>query len=90
MPCCDCICETCARSAGIPWRYFTAGELEDIDTVCYVCEDDCWEYDHAAGKRLRRRRECKNYIQAQKYTQLRKENNAKVAEIRRKKFTRLK
>ena len=90
MPCCDCLCETCVRSAALPCQYFTAGELENIETVCYVCEDDCWEYDHAAGKRTRRRHECKDYIQAQKYTQFRKENNARVAERRRNKFTRLK
>lgn len=90
MYCQGCICETCVRSGGLPCEYFTAGELEDIDTMCYICEDDCWEYDHAIGKRSRRRHECKNYIQAQKYTQLRKENNEKVAERRRKNFTRLK
>lgn len=90
MPCCDCICETCVRSSGLPCWYFTAGELEDIDMMCYICEDECWEYDHADGKKVRRKHECKNYIQAQKFAQFRKKNNAKVAETRRKKFYRLK
>lgn len=89
MPCCDCICETCVKSSGLPHKYFTAGELNDVE-MCYTCEDDCWEYDHAAGKQSCHRHECKNYIQAQKYTQFRKENDEKVAERRRKKFYRLK
>lgn len=90
MNCERCICNICARSVALPCQYFTAGEVEDVDTFCFVCEDECRVYDGDPGKRVRRRFQCKNFIQARKYTKFREENDARAAEQRRKKFYRLK
>ena len=46
MGCYNCKCEFCARSSELCSIYQTPGEIDDIDKVCYTCEDcKYWDGD---------------------------------------------
>ena len=50
MSCYGCVCNHCLYNAELePW-YFTPGEVQDVEEICYVC-DECKHYDGAFRKR---------------------------------------
>lgn len=79
MSCYRCICEHCLYNAELESWYFTPGEIQDVDDICYVC-DECKHYDGDHSKRSRWRPECSKHRLPDKY----KEQQRKAAERKAK------
>ncbi|WP_455581186.1 hypothetical protein [Dysosmobacter sp.] len=79
MSCFRCRCNTCVRSAELFSGYFTPGEIQDVEQICYTC-DECrwWDGDHR--KRSQWRDTCPGYMEPIKYADMR-------ARAARSKFT---
>ena len=92
MGCYNCKCEFCARSSELCSIYQTPGEIDDIDKVCYTCED-CKYWDGDLNKKSQKRIKCDGYDEPKKNTKAKdlakkeqlKRAEAKAAE-RRKHF----
>ena len=66
MSCYGCVCNHCLYNAELePW-YFTPGEVQDVEEICYVC-DECKHYDGDPRKRIRWRPVCNRYKMPRKY-----------------------
>lgn len=79
MSCYGCICDHCVYSAELGIWDFTPGEVQDVDEVCFTC-DECkhWGGDH--NKRSQWRKECPKHKYPQKYIEAKAEADKKSAE----------
>lgn len=66
MSCYRCICNGCVYSCELAPKYFTVGEIAEIEDVCYDC-DSCCEYDGSFGKKYLKKQTCERYVPSQKY-----------------------
>lgn len=89
MNCQGCACDHCLYNAELESWYFTPGEIQDVEDVCYCC-DECRHYDGDRNKRSQRREECgkrklpRRYIE--EHQRRAKERAERAAETRRKNF----
>ena len=66
MSCYGCVCNHCLYNAELePW-YFTPGEVQDVEEICYVC-DECKHYDGDFRKRSRWKPACSKHRLPRKY-----------------------
>lgn len=92
MNCHGCACDRCVYNAELESWYFTPGEVQDVDDICYCC-DECKHYDGDYAKKSLWRPECEKrklpckYIEMQRRTA---ERTERVAATRRKNFTIIK
>lgn len=85
MSCYGCICNNCLYNCELFSAYFTPGEIEDIEDVCYGC-DECKWYDGDYQKRSQWRETCEKFRLPAKYLEQIKVSAERAATKRRKKF----
>lgn len=66
MNCHGCQCDHCVYSAELESWYFTPGEVQQVEEICYCC-DECRYYDGDLSKRSQRRTECDKHKFPVKY-----------------------
>lgn len=66
MSCYGCICNHCLYNAELESWYFTPGEVQDVEEICYVC-DECKHYDGDFRKRSRWKPACSKHRLPRKY-----------------------
>lgn len=66
-------------------EYFTPGEIQNVDDLCYDC-DDCYMYGGDHSKRSLWRPNCPEYIEAQKHVDAVRRYADKKAAVARSKF----
>lgn len=85
MSCYGCICNNCLYNCELFSAYFTPGEIENIEDVCYGC-DECKWYDGDYQKRSQWRETCEKFRLPAKYLEQIKASAEHAAAKRRKKF----
>lgn len=71
MNCYGCACNHCLYSAELESWYMTPGEVQNVEDICYYC-DECKHYDGDSSKRSQWRQDCpkrklpKKYIEAKR------------------------
>ena len=82
MSCYGCKCNHCLFNAELePW-YFTPGEIQDVEEVCYAC-DECRHYDGDHQKRSQWRPECGKHRFPAKYIEEQRKAVEREAQRRR-------
>ena len=79
MSCYKCACEHCIYNAELFSWYFTPGELKDVDSICYNC-DECKHYDGDPAKRSQWREGCPKHQYPKKYMQKKERADRERAE----------
>lgn len=78
MSCYGCACGHCLYNAELEAWYFTPGELQNVEDICYCC-DECRRYDGDYTKKSQWRPECEKRKLPRKYIEVQER-----AEARRK------
>jgi hypothetical protein len=68
MSCYQCKCNLCARSAELGLAYFTPGEIQNVEDICYTC-DECTHWSGDWRRRSQWREECPGYVEPKKLTE---------------------
>ena len=96
MSCYGCACDHCLYNAELEAWYFTPGELQNVEDICYCC-DECKHYDGDYTKKSQWRPECekrklpRKYIEVQERAEAcRKRREDRRAEAVRATFTVIK
>lgn len=85
MSCYGCICNHCLFNVETePW-YFTPGEVQDVEDLCYCC-DECKHYDGDYAKRSQWRPECEKHRYPVKYVEQQRRAAEHRAQKRRAAF----
>lgn len=77
MSCANCKCDKCVYNCELTIFYFTPGEVEDVEDICYCC-DECKFYDADYKKQSKQVKECDRFRYPQKYIE-----NLKLCEERK-------
>lgn len=85
MSCYGCACNHCLYNAEAESWYFTPGEIQDVEDICYCC-DECKHYDGDFSKRSQWRQECRKKRLPEKYIQMQREAEERAARKRQKDF----
>lgn len=70
MSCHKCKCDRCVRNAEIGLSWFTQGEFDDVERLCFHC-DECRMFDGDHCKRSQWREECDGFQEAAKSVEAR-------------------
>lgn len=92
MSCYRCVCNNCLYNCELYGTYFTPGEIEDVEDVCYCC-DECKWFDGDYTKRSQWRKSCEKFRLPAKYKEYLeqvKQKEARAAVKRRMAFTVIK
>lgn len=79
MSCYGCACDHCLYNAELEAWYMTPGEIQDIEDICYCC-DECKHYDGDFSKRSQWRQDCPKRKLPEKYIEVQR----RAEECRRK------
>lgn len=79
MSCYGCACDRCVYNAELESWYFTPGEVQNVEDICYCC-DECKHYDGDYTKKSQWRPECEKRKLPGKYIEV----QARAEECRRK------
>lgn len=82
MSCYNCACNRCVYNAELDLQCFTPGEIQDVEDICYCC-DECRNYDGDTRKRSLWRPECEKRKIPRKYEE-------QMANARRRRFVVIK
>lgn len=85
MSCYGCICNHCLYNAELESWYFTPGEIQNVEDICYVC-DECKHYDGNYSKRSQWRPECSRHRFPCKYEEQKRKAAERKAKRRRASF----
>lgn len=89
MSCYGCVCNNCLYNCELFSAYFTPGEIEDVEDVCYCC-DECKWFDGDYTKRSQWRKSCEKFRLPAKYKAQKEyleQKRSRVAVMRREAFT---
>lgn len=86
MNCYGCKCNHCLYNCELESWYLTPGEVENVEDVCYCC-DECKWFDGDYRKRSQWRKSCEKFRLPAKYKEHLKQKRAHVAVMRREAFT---
>lgn len=79
MSCYKCACDHCVYSSELFGDDFTPGEVQDVDLICYTC-NECKHYDGDSSKRSQWRESCPKHQYPKKYMQRKETADRKNAE----------
>lgn len=85
MSCYKCKCNMCIYSCELGSQYITAGEVQNVEDICWCCDECSW-YDGDIHKRSQKHFECEKHRYPKKYIQMRKMHEEMKAERRRRCF----
>lgn len=85
MSCYGCICNHCLYNVELESWYFTPGEVQNVEDVCFVC-DECKHYDGSHKKRSLWREECNKHKFPCKYEEQRRKAEERNVNRRRDAF----
>lgn len=88
MSCYGCACDHCLYNAELEAWYMTPGEVQDVEDICYCC-DECKHYDGDLKKRSQWRQDCQKRKLPEKYLEMQRiaeQRRARAAETRRRNF----
>lgn len=89
MSCYGCACNNCLYNAELESWYRTVGEIQDVEDICYNC-DECRNYDGDHQKRSQLRPECSKHRLPAKYIAAQREAAEREAQRRRAAFRLIK
>lgn len=85
MSCYGCACNHCVYNAELESWYITIGEIQDVEDICYCC-DECKHYDGDCNRKSQWRPECSKRRFPAKYIAEQREATEREAQRRRASF----